>query len=146
MIGRFSAESLSKFPHLSPADSEVARAWFSSDFPKPTRLDYDVRLGVGIPSPSGTERFLAVDWRSLTQLRVDAVGYSSDSIWIIEFKPRANLSAIGQLLAYSQLYATDFSPSLPLRRVLVTFDLPADLQSVFSSHGIEVFVIPRATS
>lgn len=115
--GRFPYKLLSKYPHLMPND---IRIWerFIQTFPKfYTSIDYDVKVGTPKQYPGLTGDKYKKDLEDLSRKRIDVIGYRDKEIHIIELKPYAGFSAIGQVEGYLELY----KPYLPPEEILVGF-------------------------
>lgn len=101
-------------------------------------VDYDVRVGPGLPVDPGAPAAMQRDWLLLTQLRIDAVVYFQASVWIVEVKPRLLPSALGQLLSYDHWFASDFRAEIGVKLVALVERSDEQLQPVFEAHGITV--------
>ena len=131
------------FTHLLEPDATLLAAYLEANPHRYDHLDFDVRVGLGRdPGPDfdSSMRKMAL---ALSQRRIDCIGFRSNRIDIIEVTLSAGLTALGQMLAYPQLYQETFNPTLPLVSVLVTYELEADTEQVFRGHGIEVNIMPR---
>jgi len=105
------------------------------------RFEYDVRVGPGYdPGPRYPDylRKMAI---SLTQLRIDAVGYTEEEIWIFEVKPRAGRSMLRQLLSYGYWYLKQYNPAKPVRLAGVCERIDPNMVEVFRQRGIEIFLV-----
>lgn len=137
---------MSKYPHMAFADIPVWERYLEQKHFAYTSIAYDVRVGEGRPIPPDTSPELAIDWQALTMKRIDAVAFLPKEIHIIEVKPRASLSAIGQVLGYCALYEKTFSPTIPTKCIIITDEAQPDLFSVTSTHKIKVIEVgPRLT-
>lgn len=76
---------------------------------------------------------------SLSQRRIDAIGFSTYFIDIIEITLNAGLTALGQLIAYPILYRQAYPTTLSLRPVLVCQSIQSDMRSIYDSAGIIIF-------
>jgi hypothetical protein len=83
-------------------------------------VQYD--LHIGEPPPFNTLYDDGTDYNQdmLYRMRIDVVGHEGSRIDIIEVKPNAGPSALGQLESYATLYERDEEPALPIRMVLIT--------------------------
>ena len=132
---------MKRFPHLLPAEARIWEVWYKIHGKDWDWFEYDVHVGKGVdPGPSTPEpyRSLAV---KLTQKRIDVVGKRDGKIWLFEVKPDAGLSALGQLLAYSELYRRDFNYTGPLELAVVTTEVNDDERYVYEKHRIHVFEV-----
>jgi hypothetical protein len=141
MSPRFQPELLAKYPHMAPQDVPVWERFLATEAARFTGIDYDVRVGQGItPSPE-TDPAIARDAVLLTQKRIDAVTFGPDEIWIIEVKPEASISALGQLLTYTDLFIASRKPDLPVRSVLICETIDRDMAQIFKKHNITVIQV-----
>ena len=90
-----------KYPHMMPADILIwSRYLKSNPFPN-ARIAYDVHVG----TPAGPLDGLSAQYElmaiALSTKRIDAVVYEPRRTLIIEIKPYAGASAIGQVLTRS---------------------------------------------
>lgn len=130
-----------EYKHLLP--NEIA-IWdrFLANPPFPIiSVTYDLHLGEGQPiQPRWDESMIALV-KAVTRKRVDAVVVTPGATVIIEIKPRAGMSALGQLLAYRQLFLAEHAPAGELRLACVCERVAPDLDRVFGSYGIYLYVV-----
>jgi len=103
---------LYRYPHMLPADVAIWERYLDTNpFPTAT-IAYDVHVGTPVTispdDPPNIQRMLY----QLTTLRIDAVVFLLNETPIIEIKPDAGMSAIGQALAYALLFHKQY-PSFP---------------------------------
>jgi len=130
------------FEHLTAAHISVFKRFLAEHGKEYDHIDYDVRVGEAIPLVEFTEEEYLRMVRDLSLKRIDAVGYRKDMIDIIEIKKRADIIALGQLLAYELLYERTFHPKLPTRKVLVCETIDDDVRRVLESYNIVIYVEP----
>ncbi|MFY9259915.1 MAG: hypothetical protein WAO71_05325 [Gallionella sp.] len=82
---------------------------------------------------------MAID---LSMRRIDAVGYTSSSIHIIEITQVAGLKALGQLTAYPTLFALKYPTNLPIIALLVAERFESDAEEPFRRSGIPFRLLP----
>jgi len=78
---------------------------------------------------------------TLTKKRIDAVGHRANKIEIIEVKPNASNSAIGQALAYATLYGKENPGATPIEMVIVTDREVPDMNFLCAQFGIRYVII-----
>lgn len=66
---------------------------------------------------------------------------SGGETWILEIKPRASFSALGQLLGYAVLYMAERRPPRPPRLGVIAERTQPDLAGVLLNFGIELFLV-----
>lgn len=132
---------MAKYPHMLPNEIPIWERWlalYGKDF---KNFRYDVHVGEGVdPGKDVPEKYRQLA-KMLTQKRIDAVAERNGEIWIFEVKPDAGLSALGQLLAYRQLYRRDFKETRPIKLAVVTTKVNKDEFWVFNQHGIVVYEV-----
>lgn len=138
---RFAPDYHGHPPHLSPQDSAIWFEWYPTLDPKPQDLYFDVGLGAGRPTPPGTPEPYARMWEHITQKRADALLIYPHSTVILELREAATANAIGRLLTYAHLLATDDPFGLPIRCHLVTNAPDPDLPSLARAHNIEYTIV-----
>lgn len=130
------------FPHLLDPDIDVWEEFLAKYKPEYDAFDYDVRVGTGRDPGTIVEdkyRRLGIE---LSKRRIDAVGHRSGGIDIIEITVYADLKALGQLMAYPELYQQTFATTLPLRPVLVCREIAPDLQPALNLNNILIRIFP----
>jgi hypothetical protein len=116
-----------RFIHMGPQDKAIWARFLLSGGTKLGPFEYDVRVGDGVPMPASSSQMELKLALALTTKRIDALGWSTGKRIIFEVKPRAGLSAIGQLIGYRELYHAQFpDESIPFAH-LVTDQLQPDM-------------------
>lgn len=136
------------YPGMGPVETAVWRAWLRQYEVEWDRFEYNVRVGSGLPYSAEVERMAGAEgdnlrrmWKSLTQMRIDAVGWRCTGATLFEVKDRATAGVIGQLLAYFDLFqelrqgATDVDLSCVCRSA------QPDLRALFTAQGFALFVM-----
>ncbi len=128
------------YPALLPREIEILKAWLKDHEREYERFEFNVRAGQGIdPGPSYSDADRA-QFKLNTKKRIDAVAYRGNSVTIIEVKDRAGTTALGEILSYETLYALDHGGT-PIRLLLVTNVLQADMAIVFAQFGVPVSIV-----
>lgn len=123
-----------KFRHLLKPDIELWEQFLKSTFNFYDYFEYDVAVGTGRPiGPVYTTEIqqMAID---LSVRRIDAVGFTSEVISIFEITTKADLRALGQAVAYPQLYRDTYPETRPIATYVVTRRVGTDLEKVFVSQ------------
>lgn len=129
------------YAHMGPADREIWEQ-FINDYPLAyDHVQYDVPLGSVPPhalqplSPQGgtAER--------LYKRKIDVVGYKNDTIDILEIKPIASISSVGQVLGYQSLYMRDFSPPVKPRAIILCGDVDLDTREIAQEQGVQIIMV-----
>ena len=138
---QFPATLLRSYPHMFPLDIAIWERFLSAYPDLYNGFDYDVKVGSGTEAAEGTPENYVRMQQILSKYRIDAVGYRSQGIDIIEVKPEAGTVAIGQIVAYVSLYQRDLSPTLPLRGVIVTDRELPDMKHLTAQQGIGYYIV-----
>jgi len=103
---------LASYPHMLDADAALWDRYLKTNpFPH-AKVMYDVRVGTPAAAPDHYPDNYRRMVLELSTLRIDAVVLIPTETLIIEVKPRASLTAIGQAHGYAQLLHRDM-PNLP---------------------------------
>ncbi len=127
-----------KYPHMSARDGEIWEKYVQENPDIIDKVTYAVRVGNGMPLEKNWEPNIQKMAKELSQKRIDAVVEHADHIEIIEVKPRASFSALGQLLGYRQLYVEYYKTGKPIRLTVVCEYVSPDDLKLFQEHGILV--------
>lgn len=138
---RFPADKLRKYPHMFQLDIAIWERFLDDFADQYSGFDYDVKVGQGTPPHDNTPPEYRHMTDILSKYRIDCVGYKPSLIEIIEVKPMASTTAIGQVTTYVELYKRDFSPSLPVRGVIVTDWYIQDIDDLTTRLGIDYYVL-----
>ena len=141
MNGRFPFVKQSKYPHMRPEDIGVWEKLIEKRPDFYDSVDYDYRVGRGRNYPNVAEEWLRRDFYLLTQLRIDAVGYRGDEVHIIEVKPVVNVTALGQVIAYTLLYSEANPDAINIVPVIVAGDAMPDVQHAAEQMGVQIFLV-----
>lgn len=77
----------------------------------------------------------------LYRRKIDVVGYKNDTIDIIEVKPRAGASAIGQVKGYKRLFVRDEKPKKEPQAIILTDILDVDMLDLTRGEGVLLFIV-----
>jgi hypothetical protein len=129
------------YPHMKPRDIEIWER-FISKFPDAyERCQYDFGIG-DVPDFVVSESIEEMARMSeLYKLKIDVLGYKGGTIDLIEIKPSAGPSSIGQLQSYVSLYMRDEKPTQKVIPVLVTDELRPNMQYLTEQAGVKLIVV-----
>jgi len=133
-----------KYKHMSPYECYLFDYFLREHGPTFDGFDYDVHVGEGMTPPE----WLAPQYRDLsvllTQKRIDAVAHRGKQLFILEVKPHAALSALGQLIAYRDLYLRQFTPETTPKLAVISDFFGRDEDYYFGLHEITMYAYPKA--
>ena len=141
MAGRYVYEHRRKYEHMIPQEATVWNRFITAYPEKFDSCDYDWRVGDGmILNPDWEENIkrMAV---MITQKRIDVLAWNGENPTIIEIKNRAELSTMGQIIGYHDLFVKDF-PNFPAPVLLVVCHMVTpDDRYVMEKHDIKIIEV-----
>ena len=141
MRGQFEFKRLNNYPHLKPEDVFIWER-FLGKFPGAyDSVDYDFGVGALPEFSRAVVQEIGVGELSLYKKKIDVVGYKGDQPDIIEVKPNASASALGQLWQYGVLYKNYFNPDIEPKLVLITNRILPDMNLLAYTLGIKIVVV-----
>lgn len=129
------------YDHMGPQDQAIWERFIAAYPTAYETCQYDV--AVGTPPQFDTTVNPATDGNiaRLYMRKIDVVGFKPGAIDIIEVKPRAGMSAVGQVVGYRELYVRDHKPALLPKAVIVTDRSDPDLEQVAAAQGVRVVIV-----
>ena len=129
------------YPHMMPYDVAIWER-FIKQFPDAYDFaQYDVKVGSAPEHSTIVSPETGGDSINLYKKKIDVVGLKAEQIDIIELKPNAGPSALGQLRGYGVLYVKEFNPPTTPKLVLITDRLMPDMDLLASSMGVQIVVV-----
>ena len=122
-------------------ETEIFRRWLPANEEKYDRYEFDVHVGGGAHPHVDLNDPVATGYKRLTQKRIDVLAYKGNEITIIEVRPWANQTALGNLMAYRLLYIADFKPAVDIKLALITNNIRPDDAYIFHASGVDVYVV-----
>lgn len=141
MLNKVEYKTLYSYPHLGASEKEL---WDRFIRKYPDAYDsvvYDLALGHGVDLPKDAVGNLVNNLHYLSRYKIDIVGFRGDEVDIIEVKPRAGATALGQILHYINLYKGYIDPEATPNGVLLTDALRSDMPITAQEHDIKIIII-----
>ena len=138
---KFPFEKLTKYPHMKPADVKIWERFLDKHPDGFIEVAYDVPVGNFRPSSEKLSEEYQRDREFLGRYMIDVVGFTKNSIAIIEIKPEAGATALGQALMYKDLYIRDYAPRKPVLGVIITDEILPDMKLMCDKHEIEIIIV-----
>ena len=132
---------LPKYPRLSKFDSEIWEQFIKTHPNHYYKVAYDVLVGNGAILQVGDLDPYQKDFNLLTRKRIDVVGFKNNQIDIIEVKPRASSTALGQSLNYTRLFKDEYKQNIKVEPVIITNRSCSDDMKLFDMYSIELFIV-----
>jgi len=141
MAGRFAYAPRFRYPHMIQAEANVWNR-FLEEYPDFfDGCDYDWRVGVGMSVKPEWEENIKRMATMITQKRIDVIGWNGESPTIVEVKNRAELSTMGQILGYFDLFVKDFPNFKDPEMLVLCHMVGADDRFVMEKHGIRIIEV-----
>ncbi len=131
---------MSHYPHMLKEDVAVWTKFLEKMAVAIQAVWYDVHVGEPVrlaPEESTVQQKVAA---GVTRKRIDAVCSIKQEFWVIEIKPFANMTALGQAFSYTRLFAMEYDTYRPARAVVVCDSFDKDMAVPFAELGVMVFV------
>lgn len=137
----FEYKLLYKYTHMSVADRAIWERYVAK-FPNAYKsVQYDFRVGDPPPfNPLGNDG-ADLNQDALYRLRIDVVGSTGTSIDIIELKPNAGPSTIGQVKGYKTLYVRDEQPTRQVGMLIITDKIQPNMKFLCEQEGVRIIEV-----
>lgn len=132
------------FPHMMEHDVPLFASYvLTPDAKRFSRWEFDVHVGDGYLSGSEFDPAMFKLALEVSRLRIDAVGWDHGVPTVFEVKPRAALSAYGQILAYQKFFYRDkfIRPNM----AIITDWVTPDCTWLYGEAGIQLYLVKDAT-
>lgn len=129
------------YPHMKPRDIEIWERFIDAYPDAYIECQYDFHVGDAPAFDTTVEGIADANQHMLYQLKIDVVGYKSNSRDIIEVKPDASPASIGQLIGYRTLYVRDEKPSQNVGTVLITNVERPNMRYLCAQNGVTLYVV-----
>jgi len=127
------------YPHMLAEDVGVWTRFLESERFEIIEVWYDVHVGAPISLPPEAEDYVRAVARGVSRKRIDCVCRVGPDVWVVEVKPFANMTALGQALTYTRLFKQEYSTPGKVRAVVVCDTVDEDLVDEFEE--LKVLVI-----
>lgn len=123
---------------MKPADVHIWEKFIRANPGKFLSCDYDVPVG---PTPdwmNDTEDENGPRQGILYRKKIDVVAYTPDAIHLIEVKPSAGSSALGQIQGYKILFDDEFPDAMRTIPCVLTNKCQNGYLDIFARMGVQV--------
>jgi hypothetical protein len=131
-----------RYRHMAKRDGAVWEKFLALYGEKFDAFSYDVALGGIVHDIPGQTPEDAIGYQYSTALKIDAVGRTEGSYWIIEVRPEATVSAIGSAITYAMVCERDEVFDGPLVPTVVCNSMQIDCYWAAAQLGIQVIQVP----
>lgn len=141
MAERFKYEKRYYYPHMMPNDVAIWERFIVAHPDYFDECEYDVPVGSGPDFDTTVNEPTGGDALKLYRRKIDVVGYKDGRLFIVEIKPRAGTSAIGQVRGYALLYKQEYNPPSDPTCMIVTDILRPDMNMLAAADGVKLMVV-----
>ncbi len=137
----FNYEKRYWYPHLTQ-DHITIWEKFITQFPNVyDYVQYDLEIGQ-VPEFVTSHPDKSMQGQAnLYQRKIDVVGFKGDQIDLIEIKPHAGLSSLGQINGYKALYQRDFNPPVVPKAIVITDQTDQDTTHAAYAQNVTIIVV-----
>jgi hypothetical protein len=141
MIDIFEYKKAYWYPHMKPNDIAIWER-FLAKYPNAyNSVQYDFNVGNPPPFNPLMDDGEDLNQDALYKLKIDVIGHIGNRIDIIEIKPNAGASTIGQVKAYKTLYTRDERPSKQVSMVIITDKLQTNMDYLCKIENVKIVVV-----
>lgn len=126
------------YPHFLSEDIGVWTRYLQSPIAKIAEVWYDVHVGTPIAVANEAGQMDHKLAAALGMKRIDVVARVTDVFWVIEVKPIANMTAVGQAVAYRRLFMQEFEPRREVLGVIICDQVDEDIIGICEDLGLVV--------
>ncbi|MBA7592029.1 hypothetical protein ES708_34201 [subsurface metagenome] len=96
------------YPHMLAEDTDVWTRYLKAPITPIKEVWYDVHVGLPVSLPVGADDVTRRVAAGVTRKRIDVVCKVGAGYWVVEVKPVANMTALGQIICYYRLLVTEY--------------------------------------
>ncbi len=141
MLDVFKYELRPSYPHMSEADRSIWERFIVKYPDEFASVRYDFHVGDPPPfntlDEDGTDR----NQDKLYRKRIDVVGHTPTQDFVIEIKPSAGMSVVGQVKGYAWLYKEEKWSNVGVTPMIITDAMSTDTQRFCEREGVMFIVI-----
>lgn len=141
MIDVFKYEKRYWYPHMKPYDVAIWERFIEMWPDEYESCQYDYHVGDPPPFNPLMDDDEDLNQDALYRLKIDVVAHKNGEIDIIEIKPNAGASAIGQVKGYRDLYIRDEQPKEKINMVIITDRLRPNMLYLCQQENVELVVV-----
>jgi len=131
---------------MRPEDVRIWERFLDAHSPLKALVAYDVHVGSTPPLRENAPEYLKKHVEAVYPKKIDAVLYFPTQTLIVEIKPFAGLTALGQALGYRHLFSQDFPFAPHPVAAIITDTAQPDIPSLCRKLGIVLIEVPQDAS
>ena len=129
-----------KYPHMGKEDTAIWERFIEQNPQAFPMVAYDVAVGTGSELDTVVNQKTGGDVNRLYQRKIDALGETPTEFILIEVKPNASTSAIGQVQGYVELFKRDYQPAKAVRAMILTDRLLPEMEFLTRTAGVTIMI------
>lgn len=129
------------YPHMKPNDIAIWERFISAYPDAFENVQYDFHVGDPPPFNPLMDDGTDTNQDLLYKLKIDVIGHAPGRVDIIEIKPSAGPSAIGQIKAYRTLYVRDETPTDTVGMIIITDKENPNMDFLTKNEGVQLIVV-----
>lgn len=126
---------------MSVADTEIWNRFLAKYPDEYDRVQYDFHVGDPPPFNPLMDNGEDKNQDLLYKFRIDVIGHKGNDVDLIEVKPNAGPSALGQIRSYKTLYERDEEPTGRVNLVIITDTLRTNMDYLATQEGVRIIVV-----
>jgi len=130
-----------RYPHMLREDQVVWAAFIEKNELVFDEVWYDVHVGRQMDVPEGSPEWMAAVAAGVSRKRIDVVARLGDVTFIIEVKPIANTTAVGQAATYMNLFVKEFRITGPVSAMVISATVDVDVLDTLREMGVQVIAL-----
>lgn len=129
-----------KYPHMAPFDVAIWERFVTGNTGIFDFVAYDVAIGDGIGAEAFAAAGLPPTSNRLYQRKIDVIGKKGAMLFVVEVKPRASTSAIGQVKGYVTLLKRDFNVQQAVLPIIATDEFLPEMEYLAKQEGVTLIL------
>lgn len=129
------------YPHMKPRDKEIWDRFIAKHPDAYLECQYDFHVGDPPPFNTLMDDDEDLNQDALYRLKIDVIGHKPDQVDIIEVKPDAGPSTIGQVKGYKALFVRDEQPGGKVGMVIVTDKERPNMAYLCKVEGVRLVIV-----
>lgn len=141
MIDFFKYEQGYWYPHMKPNDIAIWERFIKTYPTMYEKCQYDFAIGEIPPFIQNASSVEGQKMAELYKLKIDVIGWNKGVIDLIEIKPAASASTIGQVIGYKHIYEREFFSQARVRPVIITDELRPNMLFLTAAQDVQLWVV-----
>ncbi len=129
------------YRHMAKRDVALWEKFLKAYGEKFHAVSYDVAFGGHYPELAEPNDVMARGYQYSTALKVDAIAWMSNQVWLIEVRPEATVSAYGAAVCYTLVARREKLTELPVIPTIVCATMQRDVEWCCAMTGIQVITV-----